>query len=151
MYHILAVLLKIHGWMIFKDIYQGQRSLHATHLLMSVIIHAHYRKNPSRTLCAVEQTQDVTYFSSFITKSWLNDLEDTGQNQRSTHPLMPVISFVPNMESIHPELHVLQSGHDMRGGRADRRTDPIYLLTHTHSHTHTHARTHTDIFHRRSL
>ena len=37
-------------------------------------------------LCAVEWTQqDVPYFSSFIANSWLNDLEDTGQDQRSLH------------------------------------------------------------------
>ena len=35
-------------------------------------------------LCAVEQTQqDVSYFSSFVANSWLNDLEDIGQGQRS--------------------------------------------------------------------
>ena len=37
---------------------------------------------------------DVPYFSSFIAKSCLNDLEDIGQGQRSlctTHPLMLVI------------------------------------------------------------
>ena len=56
------------------------------------IICAKYGKNSSRTVHAVEQTQqDVPYFSSFIAKSWLNDLEDIGRGQRSlhrTHPLM---------------------------------------------------------------
>ena len=37
-------------------------------------------------LCAVEQTQqDVSYFISFVANSWLNDLEDIGQGQRSLH------------------------------------------------------------------
>ena len=62
---------------------------------MLVIICAKYRKNLSRTVHAVERTaQDNPYFSSFIAKSWLNDLEDIDQGQRSlhaTHPLMLVI------------------------------------------------------------
>ena len=46
---------------------------------------------------AVEPTwQDVPYFSSFITKSWLNDLKDIAQGQWSvyvcaTQPLIEVI------------------------------------------------------------
>ena len=53
--------------------------------------------NLSVTHCrVVERTwQDVPYFSSFIAKSWLNDLEDIGQGQRLvhvTHLLMPVIT-----------------------------------------------------------
>ena len=38
--------------------------------------------------------QDVTYFSSFIANSQLNNLDDIGQSQRSlraTHPLILVI------------------------------------------------------------
>ena len=59
-----------------KDIGQG----HATHPLMLVIIYALYGKNSSRTVSAVERTQqDVSYFSSFIDKSYLNDLENIGQ------------------------------------------------------------------------
>ena len=69
----------------------------STHLLMLLIICAKYGKNPSRTAHAVEQTwKDVPYFSSFIAKSWLNDLENIGQGQRSlhvTHPLMLVIIY----------------------------------------------------------
>ena len=77
-----------------QDIDRGQRSLHATHPLMLVIICAKYGKNPSRTVHAVEQTrQNVPYFSHFIAKSWLNDLEDIGQGQqgvqRTTTPLSP--------------------------------------------------------------
>ena len=79
----------------FEDIGQGQRTLHATHPFMLVIICATYIKIPSRTVCTVEQTcQDVPYFSIFILKSWLNDLEGIGLGQRwlcITHPLMLVI------------------------------------------------------------
>ena len=75
-----------------KDNGQGQRSLWTTHPHMLMIIYAKHRKNPFRTTRTVERTwQYVLYFSSFIAKSWLNDLEDTGQGQRSlctTHPLM---------------------------------------------------------------
>ena len=78
-----------------EDIYQGQRSLHMIHPLMPVIIYVKYGKKPSRTVLAVERIrQDVPYLNSFIAKSWLNDLEDMGQGQRSlcvTHPLMLVI------------------------------------------------------------
>ena len=77
-----------------EDIGHSERSLHVTHPLMLVIICAKYGKNLSRTACAVWTRQDVTYFSSLIAKSWLNDLEDMGQGQRSlymTHPLMLVI------------------------------------------------------------
>ena len=69
-----------------EDIGQGQRSSHATHLLMLVIICTKYGKNPSRTVDATERTR--------FSKSTPNDLEDIGQGQRSshaTHPLMLVI------------------------------------------------------------
>ena len=66
-----------------------------THVLMLVAISTKYTKHPSTTVCAVEQTrQDVMYLNSFIAKSWLNDLEDMSQGERSwcaTHPLMVVI------------------------------------------------------------
>ena len=63
-----------------EDIVQDQRSINTTHPLMLVIIFAKYGKNPSRIVCSVEQTwQDVTHFSSFIAKSWLNYLKDIGQ------------------------------------------------------------------------
>ena len=67
-----------------EDIGQGQRSLHATHLLMLVIIGIKYGKNPSRTVDATERTR----FSR------PNDLEDIGEGQRSlyaTHSLILVI------------------------------------------------------------
>ena len=69
-----------------EDIGQGQRSSHATHLLMLVIICTKYGKNPSRTVDATERTR--------FSRSRQNDLEDIGQGQRSlyaTHPLMVVI------------------------------------------------------------
>ena len=69
-----------------EDIGQGQRSSHATHLLMLVIICTKYGKNPSRTVDATERTR--------FSWSRPNDLENIGQGQRSlyaTHPLMLVI------------------------------------------------------------
>ena len=69
-----------------EDIGQGQRSSHATHLLMLVIICAKYGKNPSGTVDATERTR--------FSRPRPNDLEDIGQGQRSwyaTHPLTPVI------------------------------------------------------------
>ena len=65
-----------------KNIGQGQRSSHVTHLLMLVIICTKYGKNSSRTVGATG-----TRFS----RSRPNDLENIGQGQRSlhaTHPLM---------------------------------------------------------------
>ena len=69
-----------------EDIGQGQRSSHATHLLMLVIICTKYGKNPSGTVDATERTR--------FSRPRPNDLEDTGQGQRSlyaTHPLILVI------------------------------------------------------------
>ena len=69
-----------------EDIGQGQRSSHATHLLMPVIICIKYRKNPSRTVDATERT--------WFSRPRPNDLEDIGQGQNSlyaTHPLILVI------------------------------------------------------------
>ena len=69
-----------------KDIGQGQRSSHATHLLMLVIIGAKYGKNPPRTVDATERTR--------FSRPRPNDLEVIGQGQRSlyaTHPLILVI------------------------------------------------------------
>ena len=68
------------------DIGQGQRSSHATHLLMLVIICIKYGKNPSRTVDATERTR--------FSRPRPNDLEDIGQGQRSlyaTHLLLLVI------------------------------------------------------------
>ena len=69
-----------------EDIGQGQRSSHATHLLMLVIICTKYGKNPSGTVDATERTQ--------FSRPRPNDFEDIGQGQRSlyaTHPLTLVI------------------------------------------------------------
>ena len=69
-----------------EDIGQGQRSSHATHLLMLVIICIKYGKNLSRTVDATERTR--------FSRPRPNDLEDIGQGQRSlyaTHLLLLVI------------------------------------------------------------
>ena len=69
-----------------EGIGQGQRSSHATHLLMLVIICTKYGKNPSRTVDATERTR--------FSRPRPNDLEDIGQGQRSlyaTHPITLVI------------------------------------------------------------
>ena len=69
-----------------EDIGQGQRSSHATHLLMLVIICTKYGKNPSQTVDGTERTR--------FSRPRPNDLEDIGQGQRSlyaTHPLILVI------------------------------------------------------------
>ena len=60
-----------------EDIGQGQRSAHATHLLMLVIIFTKYGKNPSRTVDATERTR--------FSNSRPNDHENIGQGQRSLH------------------------------------------------------------------
>ena len=69
-----------------EDIGQGQKSSHATHLLMLVIICTKYGKNPSWTVDATEGTR--------FSRPRPNVLEDIGQGQRSlyaTHPLILVI------------------------------------------------------------
>ena len=69
-----------------EDIGQGQRSSHATHLLMLMILCSTYGKNPSRTVDATERTR--------FSRPRPNDLEDIGQGQRSlyaTHLLIQVI------------------------------------------------------------
>ena len=71
-----------------EDIGQGQRSSHATHLLMLVIICTKYGKYPSKTVDATERTR--------FSRPRPNDLENIGQGQRSlyaTHPLILVIIF----------------------------------------------------------
>ena len=72
-----------------EDIGQGQRSSHATHLLMLVIICIKYGENPSRTVDATGQTR--------FSRPRPNDLENIGEGQRSlhaTHPLILVIICV---------------------------------------------------------
>ena len=60
-----------------EDIGQGQRSWHATHLLMLMIICTKYGKYQSRTVDATEGTR--------FSRSRPNDLENIGQGQRSLH------------------------------------------------------------------
>ena len=72
-----------------EDIGQGQRSSHATHLLMLVIICTKYGRNQIRTVDATERTR--------FSRPRPNDLEDIGQGQRSlyaTHLLLLVIICV---------------------------------------------------------
>ena len=99
--------------------------MHTTHPLMLVIICAKYGKDPSRTVCSVERTQeDVPYFSIFIAKSWLYDLEDIGQGQRSlcaTHPLMLVIICVWYRKN--PSRPVGVTERTQYAGRTYRRMD----------------------------
>ena len=69
-----------------EDIGQGQRSSHATHVLMLVIICTKYGKTPSGAVDATEWTR--------FSRPRPNDLGDIGQGQRSlyaTHPLILVI------------------------------------------------------------
>ena len=73
-------------WNDLEDIGQGQRSSHATHLLMLVIICTKYGKNSSGTVDATGRTR--------FSRPRPNYLEDIGQVQRSlyaTHPLILVI------------------------------------------------------------
>ena len=64
-----------------EDICQGQRSSHATHLHMLVIISTKYGKNQTRTVDTTERTR----FSR------PNDLENIGQGQRSLHARHPLM------------------------------------------------------------
>ena len=67
------------------DIGQGQRSSHATHFLMLVIIYTKYGKNPSRTVDATKRTR--------FSRSRPNDLENIGQRSlHATHPLTLMMS-----------------------------------------------------------
>ena len=75
--------LKIGPQNYLKDIGQGQRSSHVTHLLMLVIICTKYGKNPSRTVDATERTRFL--------RSRPNDLENIGQGQRSLHAIHPLL------------------------------------------------------------
>ena len=66
-----------------EDIGQGQRTSHATHLLMLVITCIKYGKNPSRTVDAIKRTR--------FSRPRPNDLEDIGQGQRSLYARHPLI------------------------------------------------------------
>ena len=69
-----------------EDIGQVQRSSHATHLLMLVIICIKYGENPSRTVDATERTR--------FSRPRPNDLKDIGQGQRSLYATHPVILVI---------------------------------------------------------
>ena len=69
-----------------EDVGQGQRSSHATHLLMLVIICIKYGKNPFRTVDAAERTPFLSPRP--------NDLEDIGQGQSSLHATHPLILVI---------------------------------------------------------
>ena len=96
-----------------------------THPLMPVIICVKYGKNPSRIVCVVEWTPpDVPYLSSFITKSWLNGLEDIGQGQRSlhvTHHLMLMIICAKYGKNLSRTVGVTEQTCYV--GQTDRRRD----------------------------
>ena len=88
--------------------------------VMLVIIFAKYRNNQSRNVCAVEWTrQDVTYFSSVIATSSLNYLKVKGHYARPFHA-NDYLCLIHVMQTIYPELNMLQSGHDMQDGWTDR-------------------------------
>ena len=69
-----------------EDIGQGQRSSHATDLLMLVIICTKYGKNPSRTVDATERRR--------FSRSKPNDLENIGQGQMSLYATLPLILVI---------------------------------------------------------
>ena len=74
---------------------------------------AKYGKNPFRTVGAVERIwDDVPYHSSFIANSWLNDLKDTGQVQKSLHATQTLIRVIvlSNIERIYPSCRTRQDG-----------------------------------------
>ena len=84
---------------------------------MIVIICAKYKKNPSRTVDATEQTR--------FSKSKPNDLEDIGQGQGSshaTHPLMLLI--ICTKYGKNPSWTVDATGPTRKvNGQTDRQTD----------------------------
>ena len=130
MYHVLAVVLQSHGCMtLMSYIHKIQSSLHATYAIMLVIICAKLGNNSSKNLCAEEWTrQDVIYFSSFTAKSWLNDLGDICQGQRSlcaTHPLMLVIICARFRKNPHRTVGVteLTGNTGLTDGLTDGRTE----------------------------
>ena len=85
-----------------------------------------YGKNPSRTVDVTVRTRHAgrTYFSSFITKSCLHDLEDIDQGQRSlcaTHPLMLVV--ICAWYGKNPSRTVDVTERTQHAGRTNGRTD----------------------------
>ena len=138
-----------------EDKGQGQRAFHATHPLMLVIICAQYGMNPSRTLCAVHQTQqDELYFSSFcfFAKSWLNDLQDKGQGQRSLYAAHPLTNdhlcliwkeSIQNCRSYRADTEYETDGQT--DGRSETKISPTTLLCGGYGYVY-----HIDIKHQQS-
>ena len=79
-----------------EDIGQGQRSSHATYLLMLVIICTKYGKNPSTTVDATERTR--------FSRPRPNDLKDICQGQRTLHATHPLILVIGSAR--HTACHV---------------------------------------------
>ena len=103
-----------------EDIGQGQRSSHATHLLMLVIICTKYGKYPSRTVNATERTR--------FSRPRPNDLEDIGQGQRSlyaTHPLILVIICVKYGKNPSRTVDFFFEG---QGWKIDTSLDTFYYM-----------------------
>ena len=103
-----------------EHIGQGQRSSHATRLLMLVIICIKYGKNPSRTVDATE----LTWFS----RPRPFDLEDIGQGQRSlyaTHSLILVIICIKYGKNPSRTVDVTERTRQpgQTDGQTDRRKD----------------------------
>ena len=73
-------------WNDLEAIGRGQRSSHATHLLMLLIICTKYGKNPSWTVDAIERTR--------FSRPRPNDLEDIGQGQSSLYATDPLILVI---------------------------------------------------------
>ena len=93
---------------------------------MIVMIYAKYKKNPSKTVDATEQTQ--------FSRSRPNDLEDIGQGQRSshaTHPLMLLI--ICTKYGKNPSWTVDATGRTWKvNGQTDRRTDKVNPIMDIH-------------------
>ena len=91
MCHTLAIFVLINSWLTdLKAIGQDQRSLCA----ILVLICAQYGNNSSRTVCAVERTQqDVPYFSRFlhVMAEWSWRYRSSSKIVCATYPLMLVI------------------------------------------------------------
>ena len=87
MCNILAVLLQIHVWKTLKIRSRSKVTMRDTpsHASGHLCLIWKDMESPSRTVDVTERTRHArwTYLSSYIAKSCMNDLEDTGQGQRS--------------------------------------------------------------------
>ena len=96
---------------------------------MIVIICAKYKENPARTVDATERT--------LFSKSRLNDLEDIGQGQGSshaTHPLMLVIICTKYGKNPSRTIDATELTRDAgrTDGQKDRRTDGVKPISPQH-------------------